>query len=134
MKTIAIVLTSILVLSAAVLSFDSARSVSACPSTNSAKLLSSYVHVYPDDTFVVIVNCSWKTTKAPFLGYLEAATGTVGVSDVAITPAYFFPKSCENGLPIMVQGKKTSARAHALNLCGNVAFPNAGDCLPILIP
>ena len=136
MKAIAIILTSVLVLSVAVLSFDSAGSVSACPSTNSLRLVSD--SLYPDgaDGFVYITRATWKTVSKPFIGTIEQATGSLGVQDVTYTPSYWFPRSCENGLPILVQGKKAGAGVHVVNSFMRVGpgAPSANTAEAMLIP
>jgi hypothetical protein len=137
-KTLALLLSSVLFVSVAFLAVDNIRSASACPSTNSAQLLlmSGGPYVQPDGTFQFIHLASWKTKGKPFIGSIRKATGTIGVTDLSYVPQYWFPSGCEGGLSVLVSGRKSGLAPHAVNTVLQVGpAPNdARTVMPVEIP
>ncbi len=134
MKTIAIATVSLLILSAAFLGRDQVPVAGACPSTNSASLASDTRYVNPDGSFLFISRARWDTKTTPFIGTVRLATGSTGVADVAYTPAYWFPTSCESGLPILVQGRKTGVGPHVVNSFLQVGpSPSAANSASVML-
>jgi hypothetical protein len=115
MKTLSIALSIALFLGLSALTVHGLQSASAqCADQNEVafSLASGSVTLRADNTFDYTLLVSWNTKGKPFMGQVEldralGIGGSFGVSNLSMSPTYFFPSACSGDVAVHITGKKT---------------------------